>query len=653
MNTPRTIVLDFETAYHTKDKYSLRGMSVPEFILDKRFKVFGLSVGYEDGKTDWIEAPQVPSFLESVRQDILVFHNAFFDVGVLKWHYHFTPAYVIDTLLLANHVLGSARDAGGGRNDLASLALRLGLPAKGREIEDLNGVMDPDEEQLSVLAIYAKRDAMLTRRVLDALLPEVMNQDFELWLLDHSLRIYFDKPLTVDTAKIMEAKTLILKRSKEVVAAGGVDPTVLSSDKQFAVELRTRLDAAKLKLPMKLSAPRKDGKSVMIPAIAKGDPAFLELAESGIPAVVDLVNARLASRSSGTISARIRTMEKYVELGLGLPVHLVYYGAHTGRFSGGGGFNFQNLTSPARAATEVDRYLATLVREAIAPRPGKVFVAVDAAQIEARVLAWVSGEVQIEDAFAKGKDLYSDFISEAINEDIHKPIGDETKQVQVHLKLMRQVGKEAILGLGYSMGVDKFMFRLRKEKALWPMLTDEGRLSPNVCKGIVETYREKYTKIPQFWDDINRAFLAAIRGAVREVGPLTIRHERANVVSIQLPSTRKLYYRDLRLKQDTTPNGHPLKVWVHGSGRKIYGGLLTENIVQAISRDILAESILNAEQAGYPVGLHVHDEIVCEVDEQRGQACLDFLIESLSIPPAWGEGMVLGAEGHIGLNLGK
>jgi len=653
MKQPSTIFLDFETYYDSKAKYSLRHLSYPEFILDKRFKVFGLAVADERGKTDWIEAPQVPSFLKSVKDDILVFHNAFFDAGVLRWHYQFDPAYVVDTLLVANHVLGSARDTGGGRNDLASLALRLGLPAKGREIKDMDGVVDPDEAQLASLAAYAKRDATLTRKVLDALLPQMSNQDFELWLLDHTLRIYTTKPLRINAEKTGETRKLIEKRTTEMLAASGVATPVLTSNKQFAEELATRLGAAKMKMPMKVAPPRKDGSTPMIPALAKGDPAFLELAESSNEPVATLVKARIAERSSATISARLNTMEMYAKLGLGIPVHLVYYGAHTGRFSGGGGFNFQNLTSPARAVSDIDRLLASAIRESILPDEGKVFVAVDAAQIEARILAWIAGEEAISTAFAEGADIYSEFISEAIGEDIHKPRGDEPEEVKAHLKLMRQVGKEAILGLGYSMGVDKFMFRLRRERALWPLLGEKGRLSPSVCKTIVEKYREGYTSIIGFWEEINRAFHAAIKGATRFVGPLKIAKYAKDTVTIELPSSRKLFYRGLRVTEETTPSGHKRKVWKHGAGQRIYGGLLTENIVQAIARDVLAEAIYAAEAAGYPVALHVHDEVVCQVPEEEGEACLAFLIATLSAPPSWGPGMVLGAEGHVAKNLGK
>lgn len=650
-DAPETWIIDFETYYD--QEYSLRNISVPEFVLDPRFKVFGMSVTDEAGLAVWVDEKDIPAWLERLEGHILVAHNGFFDFGVLKWRYGYSPTYMLDTLLMANHVLGSSRDFGVGGNDLGSLALRLGLGVKGKTIMDMRGVRDPDEAQLAALAAYAKQDGRLAREVLNYLLPLVSNQDFELWLLDHTLRIYTEKALSLDPLKIELARSKMELRRAELVAASGVTKTVLNSNKQFAEELSRRLQAAGLDMPTKKAKRRKDGSRPTIPATAKSDPGLLKLATCPAKPVADLVNARIVERSAVTVASRLATMQRYHKLGIGIPVHLVYYGAHTGRFSGGGGFNFQNLTSPARAATEFDRLVAELIREAIVPGDGFVFVPDDAAQIEARVEAWLAGEDLITQAFASGADIYSDFISDAMGETIYKPKGDEPKEVQSHLKLMRQVGKEAILGLGYSMGTDTFMDRLRKEKALWPMLEEGGRLSPAVCQGIVDSYREKYTKITQFWDDLNRAFMAAIKGSTRRVGKLLFKRIGAYAVGIQLPSGRMLNYRHLRQEEELTPKGNRRKVWKHGNGQKIYGGLLAENVTQAVARDILVEAIHDAEAEGYPVVLHVHDEIVCRVPAADGPACLAFLDDSLRTPPSWGEGLVLGSEGHVAHNLGK
>ncbi len=670
MAEPKTIIIDFETFYDTKGKYTLAGthaLTYPEFIKDKRFKVFGMAVDDGQGQ-EWVPAHLVKEALHEYRNDIIVVHNAFFDGAVLRWHYKYRPAFIIDTIQLANHVLGSARDAGGYSNALDALATRLGLEAKGSN-KNMDGVRDPDEAQLAALAIYAKQDAKLERQVLQKLLPFIGNIDFELWLLDHSIRIYTEKALHIDTAKLKIVVEKVKERRKQAIIEGGVPPEVLNSNKQFAEELGRRMVAHKLKVPMKKPLkPRKDG-VLLTPALAKGDLAFQKLADSPIEEISKLVNARIVERSAVTVAARLTTMAMYAKMGIGIPVHLVYYGAHTGRFSGGGGFNFQNLTSPSRGATAFDREVARLVREVITAGEGNVFVPTDAAQIEARVLAWLAGEQSILDAYASGADLYSEFISEVLKKDVHKP-GEADKKDMAHyvwLGIMRQVGKESVLGLGYSMGEVKFYQNVKaggsvKSKDLIKFVAEggfgkeikvKGGVTTVMAQEIVAFYRNKYQMIVQLWDDINSAFMDAIKGSIRMVGPLKFEKIADRAVGITLPSGRVLYYRNLRKEPEKTQTGQTRFVWKHGAGQRIYGGLLTENVVQAISRDILAESIRNAEDAGYPVVLHIHDEIVPRVPVAQGAEALAFMIKSLSTPPLWGKGMVLGAEGGITETLAK
>jgi DNA polymerase len=423
---------------------------------------------------------------------------------------------------------------------------------------------------------------------------------------------------------------------------------------------------------MKRAAPRKDGSTPMIPAISKGDAKFIELSESDNPAVRNLAQARLAVRSSSTTIARLTTMQKYIDWGIGIPVHLVYYGGHTGRFSGGGGFNWQNLTSPDRAQNEIDKLIAKLVREAVEAPLGKVFVPVDAAQIEVRVLAWLAGQDDLTADFAAGADIYSKFISEVLGEDIHKPTDEDKKDPAKaqHLVLMRGAGKIAVLGLGFQMGADKFFWQLENKDKQLAKLIKAGKITLDFAAQLVKAYRDKYTKIAAFWGKIERAFHRARQGITTKLGPLTLKRVGVAAVAVILPSGRALYYRNIR--QEERKNKRPKKYrsfadikhaqldgykeleWKHGAGQKIYGGMLTENVVQAIARDILVEQgIFAAEQAGYPVALHVHDEVVPLVEESDGQRVHDFLVKSLSTPPTWGEGMALSAEGKISKTLAK
>lgn len=669
----RIIVLDFETFYD-KD-YTLRKLSYPEYILDPRFQVHGLAV--DDGTGQAFYKPEdIPRLLKKLKNDVIVVHNAFFDAAILRWKYNFRPQVIVDTLGLANHVFGSSREQGGQRNDLDGLAIKLGFEPKNRAI-DFIGMKSFTDDEWIALSIYAKHDASLTRRIFDALVERVSNPQFEFWLLNHTIDIYTGKTLGIDARKLKSVIEKVETRRTEIVKASGVAPEVLRSNQQFAEELKRRLREAKIKLPMKYRAPTKTevkkalakgekvADKVAVPALSKMDPQFMELLEAGEGPVYDLIRARLVERSATNAVARIRTMLTYDKLGIGIPVHLVYYGAHTGRFAGGGGFNFQNLTSPDRTSDPLDKEIAQLIREAIVPGKGQVFVADDAAQIEARVLAWLAGEQPLLDQFATGADVYSGFISGAIGEDIHKPGAADPKETHGHLKLMRQVGKVAVLGLGYSMGVDKFMVTMQKDGSLRPQVGKGRKFDAKFSAGIVDAYRKQNPNIVQFWEDLNTAFMLAIKGRATSVGFLQFQREGRQDVSIALPSGRKLYYRMLRqVKKTGTQNytgvdgKHHSKErtgyeWVHGNGQRIYGGLLAENTTQAVARDILVEAIYAAEEAGYPVVLHVHDEIVCRVPQAVGEATLAFLDKALSTAPEWGAGLVLAAEGRIANHLGK
>jgi DNA polymerase len=121
-------------------------------------------------------------------------------------------------------------------------------------------------------------------------------------------------------------------------------------------------------------------------------------------------------------------------------------------------------------------------------------------------------------------------------------------------------------------------------------------------------------------------------------------------VDVTLPSGRIIHYPRVRVgAYEKTNYGQTRQQWVygHGKGKKLYGGLLVENIVQAISRDILAEGVYAMEQAGYPVVYHVHDSIVNCVPKRQAKKCQALAIQVLSEAPEWGRGMRLGAESTI------
>jgi DNA polymerase len=235
--------------------------------------------------------------------------------------------------------------------------------------------------------------------------------------------------------------------------------------------------------------------------------------------------------------------------------------------------------------------------------------------------------------------------------------------LKTQLESCRQVGKTAVLGLGFGMGALKFMNRLRADRNAAAMF-DSGELTPLICRGIVKDYRSRYPKIQAFWKALENAARLAVSGVTSEVGLL--RFESAgDLMRIWLPSGRALRYANMRLENvqhairyldrwgmesEFTPEGPSL---VYGNGTSLYGGKLTENVAQAAARDLLVEAVLRLEQRGYPVLLHVHDEVVVEVEQARVEEAKHAVEEELIRQLPWTVGLPIGAEVHISARYAK
>ena len=662
----RTWVLDLEAYYNTKDKYTLKKMSTVEYVKDERYKDHGIAVCDPSGSLSFEKPEVIPDILDLITpEDTVVAHNWAYDGLSLSTHQGFKHWKVIDTLLLANAVLGPARDRGRS-NSLGDLATELGLEPKGR-LEFMDGVLNPSEEEWRLLADYAIHDVRLTKQILEALLPRLSRPGFELWTMRHSLNIFIHRPISVSTPHLTDAiqdcrdwkqESLDRVMQPEFMQDSGfekrpplIDKEIqLSSQKQFAEILQPLCDANGIAFPMKTVPPtptqKKKGETAnrSIPALAKKDETFQALKVCGVKDIEDIVNARLVQRSATTVLARLNKLYGTSEAHMSL----TYHGACTGRWTGGGnGWNPQNIPSVGRAVTEEERRMAKGIRSCLRAEPGHVFVTVDASQIEARVLAWLAGQVDVVEAFGNGVDLYSDFIGDVLGEHVYKP-ADKSDPNYDTMTALRNVGKECILGLGYGMGWFKLFTRIREHPQAADIRAVLGsKLNAGFIKTLVNGYRAKYAQIPELWDDLDSSFHVARKGSVSAAGcEGQIRFESENMfesMHMILPSSRRVRYAGF--KKYKTDRGY--LEWMYGSGRKIYGGLVTENAVQATSRDHLAECIYAMEHMDYPVVLTVHDSIIAHVPETRAEQCLADCVGMLSESPTWGPGLQLDAEGGI------
>ena len=317
---------------------------------------------------------------------------------------------------------------------------------------------------------------------------------------------------------------------------------------------------------------------------------------------------------------------------------LRYHGAHTGRASGEG-FQVHNLPKAkwekgVNPCQEIDRLIKTITPSMpykelidagkkilpglIIPDDGNVFIAGDFAAVEARGIAYLAGCETLLARFASGADIYTE-LATRINP----------------AKPNRQLGKAAILGCGYGLGIKKFKDICVK----WGI-----DVPPQVAENAVTTYRTTYPEIPAFWYSLEEAFRACLLSRTpQRVG--RIKFERGgNYIRVGLPSGRWLFYHQPQLKDGELSY---MNFGKKGARVKIWGGVLAENITQAFCRDILLDRVLTLEKRGLPVVFHVHDEIISEVSAKKApekQKVFDLI---LNTAPDWCKGFPLKTESEV------
>jgi DNA polymerase len=284
--------------------------------------------------------------------------------------------------------------------------------------------------------------------------------------------------------------------------------------------------------------------------------------------------------------------------------------------------------------------LISKMRQCLTAPPGQKLVIVDSAQIEARITFWLAGQADAVDAFRQGRDIYSEFAAEVFAAPCRKARKDDPPPVAKLYSTRRSLGKVGILGLGYGMGADRMLEYIQTFPDLAP-LVESGYITRLTTGDIVSKYRRKYGGVPRLWNDLERAFYMVTKYAerVETVGCLKLWRDGSTTV-IQLPSTRCLFYPHAKVSGITSGD----KISFHWG--KLWGGILCENAVQAISRDILAEAILTIDPT-WPVVHHLYDEIVAMAEDLQAQAALDFTLFTLRRTPEWATGLPLDAEGKI------
>ncbi|MEI6235584.1 MAG: DNA polymerase [Planctomycetota bacterium] len=652
------IVIDFETYFDSA--YSLKKLGIIEYIGDARFKIHGFGIRHADARKVLRVDPE--RALRELQQQygprlegaIIVVHKGAFDLSILKMKFNISPANFLDTMWLAYQINGR-KDGGDGESaSLEALALKHDLKIKKGDLDFMSGVVELTAEQWMKLEAYTFNDLEITYEILQLYKPKITRPAIEIPLMLHTMRLFTERGIKVDTVGLVTLRGEITQEIEKLLASADVTMKFINSNKKFAERLSMELARTGRVLPT------KPGRNGEIPACAKTDEAMQSYENDHDPVVKVLAQARLGVRSLITHIARLVLMEKMVAIAAGdLKIQLAYYGARTGRFAGADGWNIQNIAKKGIGAK---------IRRLLIPHDDCVFITVDLSQIEARVIAWIAGQTDLLQQFSnydldKSKDVYCQFASQTFRCSVRPVRDDDSPETKEQLVAYRQLGKRAVLGLGFGMGALTFMIQLRQDPMLVPLF-DQGILTPQIFHEIVRSYRSTYSKILGLWRGLEGAVVDAINGQRRELNGMIFWVE-GTTLNLQLPSGRVLHYPDIRLV-DHQGTRQFLNEWgdvdefecsgpaiVYGANIPFYGGKIAENVVQATARDLFVESMLRLERLDLKVLWHTHDESVFEVPKLNAEAALADVKREMRTPPAWATGLPLACDARLAEQYGK
>lgn len=627
----RTICLDYETYYKKKttkhEGYSVKDLGNWAYCNHPEFDPFLLSATDEDGS--WAGHPDEFNW-EAVRGCRIIAHNAAFDKAVTKRLVELgrAPAWVLDLEWQCTANMTSCLCGNRNLKDAAMVLL-------GKEIS--KGVRDQaNGKHKKELVEEGLWDNMVAYSLQDTQIA------FEIWQKHNHRWNEMERNLSLLTLKQCER---------------GLRVNVPLLDEYIQV-LHKAIFMVEANLPWtergaKPTSPiaiNEECRKVGIPAppTKEEDEEGAELWIKTYGPIYSWAYSVGHWRQLGKLRATLLRIKSRLQPGDIIDFSLLYFGGHTGRWSGGGsGFNLQNMRKipiflkdfcvqeppVAMKKKEFDAWVKANtdysldVRNLIIARPGKKFICADSSQIEPRVLAWLCGNTELLNMLRgdKEKGIKPMAIYEAFARVSMGWTGGNLKDENDDLY---QLAKIQVLGLGYGCGWEKF---IEIAAGYGVKLTEEE------SRQLVHDFRQNNSKTTAFWDLLGDQFIAS----------------EGHDFEMVLPSGRIMQYRMVKRlvrnkKDPKTGKYKPRFVYTFDTGsykgrQETYGGKLTENIVQAVARDIFAYQLLILEDEIGDVIFHVHDEAITEVDMEVPVAAVE---EVMSRIPAWAEGLPVKAEGH-------
>jgi DNA polymerase len=667
----RLVSLDFETYYDAD--YTLSKLSTSEYVRDERFEASMVGIKIGNKKTKVVPHNKIAAELAAINWEThsVLCHNVQFDGFILSHHYGVFPKRYYCTLGMARGL--HSNEIGAGLHDVS-----LFYGGKGKIDGGIEGMKGTRFKELFAnkplwkrSAEYCANDVDEMFRIFCAMHPLYPAKEMD--LIHMTARMFCAPVLKVDIPRVQteyerevtRRETLLLNllnpRDYDDVLDGKdkklegkerdmrIVKKVVGSNERF-VALFEALGIARDQLPRKLSpawmkknqAEREEAiDSKWAFAFAKDDLDFINMPEqvweyfphldpanpddvleaAGLSEKLQqLIDTRIAVKSTTNITRAERFLKAGAN-GMSLPVGYAYYRAHTGRWGGNNKMNMQNLTRGGE------------LRLSILAAKGHQISVADSGQIEARVNAWLWDQFDLLDAFRDKRDVYSEFATDIYGRKITKEDKND-----------RHVGKVCVLGLGYQMGAPKLQMTLAKGALGGPKIA----LPIDQCQHIVNTYRRKYYAIKQGWDR-SKDFIEHMSNP--DLEPIQYKCLEIGFEYIRLPNGMCLKYPDLRMAKGEKGWDE----WSYQSGdirKKIYGGLLCENLVQALARIIVAEQMLMIDTK-YPVVMTTHDEAVTHPKTKDAAKCYAFMEKCMTTPLWWCPEIPLAAEGGFSSNYSK
>jgi len=627
--------------------------------------------------------PFVEEDYAQLRGGVVVAHNAPFELAI--WNQIMAPRYgwpelkpeQVQCTMAMSYAMalpGSLENASAAvgieeRKDQAGRRVMMQL-SKPREVKpDGTIIWWDDPAKLDKLYAYCRQDVEVERQLHRRLLA-LSNSEAALWQLDYRINqrgIFIDRHAVQSAIKMVQAEQARLNGEMHRVTGGAV--STCSAVGQLGDWIRYR--------------------GVEMPGVAKAD-VLDALSGGDLPEDVrDALHLRREAAKSST--AKLKGMLDRAGPDGRVRGMFQYHGASTGRWAGRG-IQLHNLPRPNLEQPSIEdaidhigdaEYLnlmhgspldvvSSCLRGFITAAPGHDLIAADFANIEGRVLAWLAGEEWKLQAFRDfdagiGADIYLLTYAKSFGLDV-KTLSKKSP--------VRQVGKVEELAFGFGGGVGAW--RTMEKAYRPPAMTD------NEVNDIKNRWRDAHPAIADYddgyWAKLDEAAISAVLngGQVFEAGAAgrRIRFKvKGSFLWCQLPSGRLLCYPYPRVVETTTPWGKvkdtlTFRTELIGEARKkakiiddplnggnwfrvsTYGGSLSENVTQAVARDLLAEGMVRIDPK-WPVVMHVHDEIVVEINENATHATPMIVENEMKKVPKWATGLPIAVEGWRGRRYRK